>query len=711
MDYALRLLLIDDCDSDARLIARQLIRSGFQLAFSRVDTAEAVRTALSRGGWSAVLCDFSMPGLTPEEVLALVRGQDQELPVIIVSGTISNEQAVRLMNSGAQDYVLKDDLTRLAPALAREIGDARERTARRIAENDLRRNKDHLRLWGEVVRSVDEGIVVTDLDGNIVECNPAFERITGYPRDEVLGRNPRLLKSGRHDLAFYQALWHTLTTVGSWSGEVWNRRKDGVTYPERLTINAVNDTDGLPTHYVGVFSDLSKQKENEDRLDFLTYHDMLTGLPNRRLFSDRLGQALEQACVRKERVAVLSLDLDRFKRVNESLGQSAGDTLLQIVAQRISGCLKRPGNLARLGSDEFLVMLTEFEDADDIVVIAHRILDEISRPICIEDQEILVTASMGVAVFPEDGGDVAALIQATEAARMPIRAGYHNRVHFFTSGMDAQARRWLALESELRQAIARDELQLYYQPLICTRDGRIRSVEALLRWNSPVLGWVSPEEFVPVAEDSGLILALGDWVLDRACRQARAWLDTGVPPVRVAINVSALQIASGLLPERIREALARTGLAPGQLEVELTESAIMADTELCIAQVEAISRMGVSVSLDDFGTGYSSLAYLSRFAFSKLKIDRSFVNGLESDPKSRIIVDATVGLARALGLQVVAEGVETESQRETLVAGGCDALQGYLYSPPVSPAALVKLMHRFTHCEPYDPPRVIATAL
>ena len=229
MDYALRLLLIDDCDSDARLIARQLIRSGFQLAFSRVDTAEAVRTALSRGGWSAVLCDFSMPGLTPEEVLALVRGHDQELPVIIVSGTISNEQAVRLMNSGAQDYVLKDDLTRLAPALVREIGDARERMARRIAENDLRRNKDHLRLWGEVVRSVDEGIVVTDLDGNIVECNPAFERITGYPRDEVLGRNPRLLKSGRHDLAFYQALWHTLTMVGSWSGEVWNRRKDGVT--------------------------------------------------------------------------------------------------------------------------------------------------------------------------------------------------------------------------------------------------------------------------------------------------------------------------------------------------------------------------------------------------------------------------------------------------------------------------------------------------
>ena len=495
-------------------------------------------------------------------------------------------------------------------------------------EGGLRTREAHLRIWSEVVDGLNEGIVVTGLDGAILDCNPAFERITGYSRAEVLGLNPRILKSGRHDAAFYAALWDALVTQGSWVGEIWNRRKDGEIYPERLALRAVRGADGLPSHYVGMFSDISREKQDQARLNFLTHHDALTGFANRRLFMERLEQALERANAGEGKAAVLLLDIDRFRRVNESLGQSAGDRLLQVIAERIASCLKRRSSLARLGSDEFLVLITEFADADALAALAHRVLEEIARPVTLDGQALHMSASLGISVHPQDGGDAQQLLQAAEAARTQIRHGLGNRLHFFTPGMDTRARRWIAVETELRHALARGELQLYYQPMVCVRDGRVRTVEALLRWNSPVLGWVSPGEFIPVAEESELIVAIGDWVLETACRQVRHWQDTGLAPVRVAVNVSAHQLASGRLPERMREILAHTGISPGQLEIELTESAMMTDSEHSASQVETISRMGVSISLDDFGTGYSSLAYLSRFALNKLKIDRSFVDGL-----------------------------------------------------------------------------------
>ncbi len=577
-----------------------------------------------------------------------------------------------------------------------------------ITGDGLRSREAHLRIWSEVVDGLNEAIVVTALDGAILDCNPAFERITGYARAEVLGLNPRILKSGRHDAAFYAELWDALATRGSWVGELWNRRKDGEIYPERLALRAVRGADGLPSHYVGMFSDISREKQDQARLDFLTHHDPLTGFANRQLFMERLQQALERANAGEGKAAVLLLDLDRFRRVNESLGQGAGDRLLQVMAERIASCLKRRSSLARLGSDEFLVLITEFTDGDTLAALARRILDEIALPVTLDGQVLHMSASLGISVHPQDGGDAQQLLQAAEAARAQIRHGLGNRLHFFTAGMDTRARRWIAVESELRHALARGELQLYYQPMVCVRDGRVRTVEALLRWNSPVLGWVSPGEFIPVAEESELIVAIGDWVLETACRQVRHWQDTGLPPIRVAVNVSAHQLGGGRLPERVREVLERTGIDPGQLELELTESAMMTDSEHSARQVESISRMGVSISLDDFGTGYSSLAYLSRFALTKLKIDRSFVDGLSRDPKSSIIVDATVGLARGLGLRVVAEGVETAEQRELLSAAGCDALQGYLFSPPVAPAALGALIDRFAPAERYATPRVVA---
>lgn len=709
MRQSLNLLIVEDSESDADLILRHLERAGFELATIRVvDGANDLRAALHEGTWSAVLSDFSLPGFSAEEALAMVRSAGCDQPFIVVSGTISDDDACRLMALGAHDYVLKNDLVRLAPALARELAEAQTRHARRCAESGLRDRDAHLRLWAEVVGGLHEGIVVTNLAGDIIDCNPAYECITGYERAEVLGLNPRILKSGRHDAGFYAQMWHSLITHGSWSGEIWNRRKNGEIYPERLALRAVHDTDGLPSHYVGMFTDISQEKRHLAELDYLTHHDALTGIANRQLFMDRLDQALGRAEAGDGKVAVLLIDIDRFKRVNDSLGQAAGDRLLQIVTERIASCLLRRSSLARLGSDEFLVLLTEFADTDAIVALAQRILDEISSPLAIAGQTLSLTASMGISVFPEDGRGAAQLLHAAEAARAPIRQGHQNRLHFFTFGMDTQARRWVAVESELRHAMARGELQLYYQPIVCTRDGRIRTVEALLRWNSPELGWVSPAEFIPVAEESGQIVAIGEYVLATACRQVRHWRETGLPPVRVAVNVSAHQLATGHLPARIQHILDETGIGPEQLEIELTESAMMVDTDQSADQVELISRMGVSVSLDDFGTGYSSLAYLSRFAITKLKIDRSFVAGLATDAKSSIIVDATVGLARSLGLRVVAEGVETEAQKTALAAAGCDALQGYLFSPPVPPAALGALINRFAPAERYATPRVVA---
>ena len=711
MGETLKLLIVEDNESDAALVVRQLERAGYTVATARrIDRAAEFQVALAACAWSAVLCDYALPGFSPEEALAQVQASGLDLPFVLVSASLSDEEAGRLMALGAHDYVHKHDLARLTPALSRSLAEARGRQARRDAEDGLRARDAHLRIWNEVVDGLHEGIVVTSLAGDILDCNPAFERITGYARAEVLGLNPRVLKSGRHDAAFYAGLWDALVTRGSWTGEVWNRRKSGEIYPERLALRAVRGADGLPSHYVGMFSDISREKQDQARLDYLIHHDPLTGFANRQLFMERLEQALERAAAGEGKAAVLLLDLDRFRRVNESLGQDAGDRLLQVMGERIASCLKRRSSLARLGSDEFLLLITEFADADALAALAQRILDELARPVTIDGQTLHMSASLGISVYPDDGADAEHLLHAAEAARAQIRHGLGNRLHFFTPGMDTRARRWIAVESALRHALARGELQLYYQPMVCVRDGRVRTVEALLRWNSPELGWVSPAEFIPVAEESELIVAIGDWVLETACRQVRHWQDTGLPPIRVAVNVSAHQLASGRLPERVREVLERSGIAPGQLEIELTESAMMSDSEHSARQVEAISRMGVSVSLDDFGTGYSSLAYLSRFALTKLKIDRSFVDGLTRDPKSSIIVDATLGLARGLGLRVVAEGVETEAQLELLAAAGCDALQGYLFSPPVAPAALGALIDRFAPAERYAKPRVVAVS-
>jgi diguanylate cyclase (GGDEF)-like protein/PAS domain S-box-containing protein len=556
-----------------------------------------------------------------------------------------------------------------------------EATARAEADAALRESEHRLELARQVFDSTQESIMMTDACANIVAVNPAFEQITGFREADVVGRNPSVLRSGRHDAAFYRSMWNGLEQDGQWRGEIWNRRKNGEIYPERMSISAVRDDAGNLTAYVSVSTDLSALKAAHNRLDFLSNHDALTLLPNRSLFHDRLQQSIAAARRDGSQLALLLVNVDRLSRINDSLGHAAGDALLREVARRASEVAGPADTVARLSGDEF-VLLTGCEDTEDIILAAQRLIEAIAQPIAVDGHDVVVTGSIGISVFPRDGSEPGELLRAADAALANQKDAGRNGFRFFKGEMNDQAMRWLALETRLRRAIGQAELALHFQPQVAL-DGRVLGMEALLRWHSSELGRVSPADFIPLAEDTGLILPIGDWVIRQACLQNKAWQDAGLPCLPVAVNVSAHQFKAGTVPQVVRAALQETGLGPQYLEIELTESVMMGDTTAAEAQLAELRAMGVSLSLDDFGTGYSSLGYLSRFSLDKLKIDQAFVRNITSDPRSAAIAQATIALAEGLSLKVVAEGVETLAQRDFLGRIGCQVLQGYLYSQPV----------------------------
>ena len=557
-----------------------------------------------------------------------------------------------------------------------------EATARAEADAALRESEHRLELARQVFDSTQESIMMTDACANIVAVNPAFEQITGFREADVVGKNPRLLRSGRHDAGFYRCMWNGLEQDGQWRGEIWNRRKNGEVYPERTSISAVRDDEGKLTAYVSVSTDLSALKAAHNQLDFLSNHDALTHLPNRSLFHDRLQQAIAAARRDGSQLALLLVNVDRLSRINDSLGHAAGDALLREVARRASAVAGPADTVARLSGDEF-VLLTSCDDTEDIIFTAQRLIEAIAQPHSVVGHDVVVTGSIGISVFPRDGDVPGDLLKAADAALAHQKDAGRNGFRFFKGEMNAEAMRWLALETRLRRAIGQAELALHFQPQVAREDGRVLGMEALLRWHSSELGRVSPADFIPLAEDTGLILPIGDWVIRQACLQNKAWQDAGLPRVPVAVNVSAHQFKAGTVPQVVRTALLESGLEARYLEVELTESVMMGDTTAAEAQLAELRAMGVSLSLDDFGTGYSSLGYLSRFSLDKLKIDQAFVRNITSDPRSAAIAQATIALAEGLSLRVVAEGVETLAQRDYLGRIGCEVLQGYLYSQPL----------------------------
>ncbi|MBI3480350.1 MAG: EAL domain-containing protein [Nitrosomonadales bacterium] len=542
--------------------------------------------------------------------------------------------------------------------------------------------ESHLRLAAKVFDNSDEGFIITDADNKIISVNKAITTITGYQPSELLGQNPRILSSGHQGQDFYRTMWETINTHGRWQGELWNRRKDGSLYPEGLSINQVKDADGATTEYIGILNDITQRKQAEQHIQKLANFDMLTGLPNRLLLDDRVGQAIGAAQRDHTRLAVLFLDLDHFKNINDTLGHRFGDALLIEVGQRLKSSVRDMDTVSRLGGDEFVVVLQDIE-ADGVAHIATKLLTSVSQPYHIEQHELVVTPSIGIAIYPDDGEDFDTLYQHADVAMYRAKHDGRNNFRFFTQEMQAHSARTLQLDNALRHALKRNQLQLHYQPQLAAGDGRVIGIEALLRWQHPTLGMVSPAEFIPIAESSGQIVAIGEWVLRTAVHQLKAWLDSGLPPMIMAVNISAVQFRHPDLPGLVTRILDEAQLPPQYLELELTEGVAMHDPQGAIAMMDNLHARGVRMSIDDFGTGYSSLSYLKKFKIYKLKIDQSFVRDLSADADDSAIIIAIIQMARSLGFQTIAEGVETESQLAFLREQGCDEVQGYHFSKPL----------------------------
>ena len=547
------------------------------------------------------------------------------------------------------------------------------------------RNEDHerLRQAAAVFDCTREGVLVTDNKGLIVHVNRAFMAITGYQSEEVIGQRPSLFKSGRHPPAFYQAMFTTLNSTGEWSGEIWNRRKSGEIYPQWQTIRIVDDERGRRSHYVAVFSDISAIKNSEHELAHLAHYDPLTDLPNRLLFTDRTEQALASAQTHKRGCALLMIDLDHFKMINDSLGHSIGDQLLKGVAERLSAMVGPGITLARLGGDEFAVLAESCPQMVHAAALAQRIIDGLKEPFQIDGHQLFVNISVGISLFPGDALSAEQLLRNSDSALFKAKSAGRNGYALYTEELTAHAQQRVETAFELRRALEQQELRVYYQPVHDLKTRRLIGVEALVRWEHPQRGLVSPAEFIPIAERTGLIAEIDAWVMRQACEQMCLWLQAGVVLSFVAVNVSSRLFARRELFGQVARVLHETGLDPACLELEVTESAVMDDPEVALEQMHRLRELGVRLAIDDFGTGYSSLLRLKRMPVQKLKIDQGFVAGLPWDEDDAAIVRVIIALAQSMGMQVHAEGIEQVEQASFLLEHGCDLGQGYWFGRPV----------------------------
>ena len=549
-----------------------------------------------------------------------------------------------------------------------------------------------LRLQAAIFEYSNESIIVTDVSKRILSVNRSFTKITGYEAHETIGQFPSMLESGLHDQVFYDEMNASIADNGLWIGELWNRRKNGENFPAWMSTSAVRNQEGVITHYFSVFTDLTERKNAEQQIYRLAYHDVLTGLPNRSRLHTLLRQALLEAQRHKTHGAILFIDLNRFKQINDSLGHAHGDILLKEVAKRLTASLRSADIISRIGGDEFVAALVNITKHEDAAIVAQKILDNLSLPVMVEGHELQISASIGISVYPDDGDDAETLIKNADIAMYRAKQGEaHDGYLFFSPDMNQRALERLKLENNLRRALERDELVLHYQPQQSLQSGRIVGAEVLLRWNRPGTGMVSPGEFIPLAEETGLIIPIGQWILETVCARNKEWQRAGLPIVKLAVNISAKQFRP-TLPRLVAEILARHELDARFLELEITESMIMQNVEGVIAMMDDFQQLGTSLSLDDFGTGYSSLSYLKRFPIDKLKIDQSFVRGVTKDADDEAITKAIISLSRNLGLRVIAEGGETEEQLAFLRSSGCEEIQGYYYSRPLPEEDFVKFL-------------------
>lgn len=670
----MRVLLVEDNPGDARLLEFMLIDALSEYTLAKAQSMAEAVAHIRTQDFDVILLDLSLPDSESQRTFWQVYAEAPGVAIVVMTGLDDEVFAAELVQAGAQDFLVKGSVD--ARWLARAMRYAIER----------KRAEERLRLAAQVFESTLEGIVITDAEHAVVSVNPAFCSMTGYDSDEVVGKHLHLIWGNMAD-----APHANQDTSNGWRGESFLRRKSGERFPVWMSITDVLGLAKEVSHRVTVFAEITALKQTEARLHFLANHDPLTGLPNRMMFNERLQQALANAQRTGDMVGIMFIDLDRFKNVNDTLGHTIGDHLLQQVAGRIGACVRGTDTIARLGGDEFALVLTNVQQSEDADVVAQKILDALRPAFLVDHHEIYITASIGIACCPPSGEISEMLLQRADVAMYSAKSQGKDKFQRYEPEMDAVAYERMVLENSLRRALERDEYCLYFQPQVAMDDQRIIGVEALLRWQHPELGLVSPVEFIPLLEETGLIVQVGDWVLHEACRQARVWLDEG-NPVRVAVNLSVRQLMQPDMVERVRDALRAADLPPELLELELTESIFIENVEHNVDTLNRIKALGVSIAIDDFGSGASSLAYLKHFPIDTLKICQSFVVNVPSNPEDAAIASAVIGLAQNMALVSVAEGVETAEQLDFLRERRCDHIQGFLFSKPMLPAELSSLL-------------------
>jgi len=546
-----------------------------------------------------------------------------------------------------------------------------------------------------VVANTAEGVVITNAAREILEVNQAFCDITGYNHDEVIGKNPRLLQSGQQDDEFYSQMWQEIQQQGRWRGELINRKKDGSLYPSWQTISAVFDDQGTLRHYVSVFSDITQIKQSQEEVFHLAYHDTLTNLPNRLLLKERLNQAIKHAHRKQRTFTLMFVDLDNFKNINDTQGHNEGDLLLQNIATLLRHTLRDKDTIARIGGDEFILLFDDVAELQEAEKLASKVLSVLSAPIELSESSANISASIGICQFPQDGDSADELLKNADTAMYRAKQQGRNNFQFYSAELTRHVVERVELEKALRNALQQDEFCLHYQPQIDLNSGQVIGAEALLRWHSDQLGNVSPDRFIPVAEESGLILAVGHWVVKEACRQIRKWKDQQLTIGKVAVNISGAQISKTDLAAEVRNLMTEYQLSPTDLSLEVTETFVMQHQNTAVSQLSILHGMNLELAIDDFGTGYSSLSYLKKLPINKLKIDKSFIQDIPHDPDDMAIARTIIALADSLGLTVIAEGVETEEQAAYLKATGCHQAQGYLYGKPMSAEQLQDFIEQY----------------
>lgn len=668
------LLLLDDEQNVLNALTRLLRRDHYQI-LTTTDGIEGLKL-LRLHNIGVIIADQRMPKMSGVEFLREAKHLRPDSIRIILSGYADLQSVTAAINQGeTYKFLTKpwDD-----SLLRSEISEAFQRYELNI------KNQQFTKIFENTM----EGIMITNASGVIQAVNPAFSLITGYAPEEVIGQQPSLLKSNRHDATFFHHLWNALQQTGQWAGEIWNRRKTGEIYPEWLTITAVRNVLGDISQYVALFNDITQQKQHESQLRYQAYHDSLTDLPNRRSFNEHLHKILKQD---NPVLSVLFLDIDRFKHVNDVLGHAFGDLLLQAFAERLRATVEPQHSVFRMGGDEFTLLLA-LNNSHAIAQLAEQIIAAFQLPLRIADREIFITPSLGISLYPQDGREPEILMKHADVAMFRAKDRGRNNYQFYAPDMNLKAEHRLSLEHGLHRALEREEFLVYYQPKIQIASGKIMGMEALVRWQHPQHGLVSPADFIPLAEDTGFIVQLGEWVLNTACLQNKLWQTMGFLPLQVAVNLSGRQFLQQNLLQMIEHALNRSQLDAQWLELELTESTVMQNPEMVQNTLQILKNKGIHLSIDDFGTGYSSFAYLRRFPIGILKIDQSFVRDICHNEDDAAIVMAIIDMAHRLNLKVVAEGVDSPAQLAFLKQHHCDMLQGYLFSRPIPANEFTQLL-------------------